>query len=64
MITMTDKTDIKMISVPLWALEFIMAHADFVDDGPVGEGWKSDEMNRAIEALENAIKGGERGIYD
>lgn len=44
-----------MISVPRWALEFILQHADFADEGPYGEGWRSEEMRRAQEALENAV---------
>jgi hypothetical protein len=45
-----------MITVPRWALEFILQHADFADEGPYGEGWCSEEMSRAQEALERALK--------
>jgi hypothetical protein len=45
-----------MISVPRWALEFILERADFADRGPAGQGWSSEEMKRAQEALEKAFK--------
>lgn len=28
------------VTVPCWALAFVMDNADFLDDGPLGEGWK------------------------
>jgi hypothetical protein len=50
-----DKTE--MVSVPRWALEFVMERADFWDSGPPGEGWPSDKMVEATEALEAALRG-------
>lgn len=47
------------VTVPCWALAFVMDNADFLDDGPLGEGWKSPEMKRAMEALEGALIAGQ-----
>lgn len=49
-----DKAE--MITVPRWALDFVMENADFWDEGPQGEGWRSQEMVEATEALEKAIR--------
>jgi len=46
----------KTVTVPRWALEFIMQNASFWDEGPAGEGWSSPEMARATEALEVALR--------
>lgn len=43
------------VTVPRWALEFVMDRADFVDEGPRDEGWRSYEMKRATDALEAAL---------
>lgn len=44
------------VAVPRWALDFIMAHGDFCDRGPHEEGWPSDEMDRALKAIELAME--------
>ena len=51
---MTD--DQKTVTVPRWALQFVMDYACFQDRGPDGEGWRSDEMERATDALERALE--------
>jgi hypothetical protein len=43
------------VTVPRWALEFILRGGYFWDDGPSGEGWPSPEMDRALEALNSAL---------
>jgi hypothetical protein len=44
-----------MVEVPRWALDFVMMRASFEDAGPHGEGWPSDEMQRAMDALNAAL---------
>ena len=44
------------VLVPRLALEFILAKANFEDDGPSGEGWPSPKMARACDELERALK--------
>lgn len=44
------------VTVPRWALQFVMDHADFWDEGPRGEGWRSAAMEQATNALEEALK--------
>ena len=54
---MTDatKNDVT-VAVPRWAIEFLLENgAPFWDAGPVGEGWPSPGMERAIRALEDAL---------
>jgi hypothetical protein len=45
------------VSVPRWALEFVMDRGTFQDKGPWGEGWASPEMRRAKDAIESALAG-------
>jgi hypothetical protein len=51
---MTD--DQTTVAVPVWALTFILENADLADLGPPGQGWKSDDMKRAVTAVEDALK--------
>lgn len=44
------------VTVPLWALKFILENANFRDEGLGGGGWESDEMGRSRIALEQAMK--------
>lgn len=44
------------VTVPLWALKFILENANFRDEGLGGGGWESDEMCRARIALEQAME--------
>ncbi|WP_146090445.1 hypothetical protein [Rhodopseudomonas palustris] len=44
------------VSVPRWALQFIMENANFQDEGPVGDGWPSQQMSAATAALDDALK--------
>lgn len=44
------------VIVPRWAVEFILENASLQDEGPAGEGWWSEEMIKAREAIENALK--------
>ena len=45
-----------MVSVPRWALEFIMANANLSDEGPSGEGWPSAEMEKARDAITRSLE--------
>lgn len=49
---MNDET----VEVPRWALEFILEHGCFQDEGPYPEGWASDEMRIALSALTVALE--------
>lgn len=51
---MSDET--RTVTVPLWAIKFIIDHADLCDDGPYGEGWRSEKMALAQEAVEAAME--------
>ena len=51
-------TDEPAVTVPRWALQFVMDNACFWDKGPPGEGWRSDEMSRATDELEKALEEG------
>ena len=44
-----------MVSVPRWALEFIMANANLSDEGPSGEGC-SAEMEKARDAITRSLE--------
>jgi hypothetical protein len=44
-----------MATVPVWALAYVMNHANFQDEGPVPEGWSSPKMQAACDALEAAL---------
>ena len=44
------------VSVPRWALEFVLENANFQDEGPPGEGWRSDEMEKAVSALTERLQ--------
>jgi len=44
------------VAVPRWALEFVMLHGDFCDRGPRDQGWPSEEMERALKAIEGAME--------
>jgi len=44
------------VIVPRWALEFVLENASFQDQGPFGQGWPSQEMEKAIKALEALIE--------
>ena len=44
------------VSVPRWALEFVLENANFQDEGPTGEGWCSDEMEKAVSALNDSLR--------
>jgi hypothetical protein len=47
--------DCDYILVPRWAFEFVLANADFADEGSrCCEAWSSEQMKRAREALEKA----------
>ena len=43
------------VIVPRWALEFVLENASFQDCGPFGQGWPSQEMEKATKALETAL---------
>ena len=43
------------VSVPRWALEFVLENANFQDAGPCPEGWSSPQMEKAIKALEDVV---------
>ncbi len=49
-------TDEPTVTVPRWALQFVMDNACFWDKGPTGEGWRSEEMRRATDELEKALE--------
>jgi hypothetical protein len=51
-----DKKPDDVVSVPCWALKFILDHGCFQDDGPFPEGWSSPAMKHALEAIDAAIK--------
>jgi hypothetical protein len=48
--------DTETVTVPRWALEFVLDKADFCDAGPPGEGWYSGCMREAKAALEAALE--------
>lgn len=43
------------VSVPRWALEFVLENANFQDEGPWPEGWPSPQMEKAIKALADVL---------
>ncbi len=53
---MTDlsEEDAETVTVPRWALAYILDHADFDDRGPYQEGWRSTKMQQAVDALEKS----------
>lgn len=44
---------------PKQAWEFIVDNADFCDQGPPGQGWRSDKMKEAQRIMEEFIDGWE-----
>jgi hypothetical protein len=42
------------VAVPLWALRFVIENGIFTDQGPWGEGWRSDKMVEATHLLSEA----------
>lgn len=55
--------DMSLVSVPKWALEFVLERGSFQDEGPVPEGWSSTEMDAAIKLLEAALKAPLMPVY-
>jgi hypothetical protein len=51
-----DKKPDDVVSVPRWALEFIMENASLCDEGVSQEGWPSAKMRKAREAVEAALQ--------
>ncbi len=48
--------DIDLVTVPRWALTYVLEHAAFDDEGPYEEGWRSEKMKRAVDALEESLR--------
>jgi hypothetical protein len=53
---MVDETHPAVVAVPLDALEFVMRHADFRDEGAYDWIVQSAEMTRAIAAITQAME--------
>lgn len=49
-----DKND--LIKVPRWALQLVLDEANLNDSGPPGEGWRSEEMDKAVAVLAVAVE--------
>jgi hypothetical protein len=66
-----DKKPDDVVSVPRWALEFILRRGCFLDDGPAPEGRPSPEMREALEAIEAStfdhlriLRAYSRGVFE
>lgn len=50
-------SDTATVTVPRWAVEFILERGNFQDEGPWGEGWPSAKMQKSLDALDEALYG-------
>lgn len=53
----SDSDASAMVSVPRWALEFIMENAEFLDRGPDREGFRAFKMQYAAWAMKDGLDG-------
>jgi hypothetical protein len=44
------------VTVPKWALEYILEEADFANCGPTGAGWRGTAMKEAVRVIEKAME--------
>jgi hypothetical protein len=49
--------DTATVTVPLWALSFVMENADLADEGSYEFVYRSEGMKTAVAAIEEAING-------
>lgn len=50
-----ELSDTATVTVPRWALEYLMEHGRFEDEGPVDYPFMSKEMREAHEAVSDAL---------
>lgn len=52
---LADSPDLETVTLPRWAIEYILDNATLWDEGPAAAGWKSNWMSIAHNVIERAL---------
>lgn len=50
-----EELRVRLLEETVSAIRFVLDHAELNDEGPVDEGWQSDEMTKAVETLRSLV---------